>query len=99
MHFFKGFYNLDSYLSFSSTYNHKDHVTLISYQNVLLNKLSGHSEQKKILKMNKRNHISANIDFKIDLINKKRKGALDNCTKALFWLCGLETSEHLCPPS
>ena len=45
--------------------------------------------------MNKRNHISANIDFKIYLINKKRKGALDNCTKALFWLCGLETNEHL----
>ena len=50
--------------------------------------------------MNKRNHISANIDFKIDLnINKKRKGALDNCTKALFWLCGLETNEHLYLPS
>ena len=67
--------------------------------------------KKKILKMNKQNHISANIDFEIDLINKKRKGALDNCTKALFWLCGLqkcafnsnfsglETNEHSYLPS
>jgi hypothetical protein len=30
---------------------------------------------------------------------KKRKGALNNCTKALFWLCGLETNEHLYLPS